>query len=155
MQKSSHNAIGAILGLLVVSLCADAAEPVTPKLNDRLSSLLQEEMRAIQSAMAAIHSAMVIGDHETVSNEAEHIHHSFIMKQALSEQDRVDLVSAVPEGFLAMDKEFHQLAAVLAEAGRQKDTQQQSRHYNGLTQACLNCHSTYVADRFPQLQAPD
>jgi uncharacterized membrane protein YheB (UPF0754 family) len=146
----------ALLGILALSLAlpftATADETVTPKLTDKLDRLLREEMRSIQSAMGQIHSAIVMGQHDSVAENAQKIHDSFILQQSLTEQDRKDLMSAVPKGFIKLDKEFHQLAASLAEAGRGEDTKGQHQLFSKMTGNCIQCHSKYVSDRFPGVQ---
>lgn len=132
-----------------------AAEPVTPKLTDKLRQLLQEEMRAVQGAMTSIHSAMVMGQHAAVAERAQQIHDSFILQQSLTEQDRADLMSAVPTGFIDLDKEFHKLAASLADAGRNEDTKEQRILFSKMTRSCIECHGTYVSDRFPEVNASE
>jgi len=147
----------ALLATLALSLAlpftATADEPVTPKLTDKLDRLLREEMRSIQSAMGQIHSAIVMGQHNGVAENAQKIHDSFILQQSLTEQDRKDLMSAVPNGFIRLDKEFHQLAASLAEAGRGKKTKEQHKLFSEMTGNCIQCHSKYVSDRFPGVQS--
>ncbi|KMQ76196.1 cytochrome c [Marinobacter subterrani] len=149
MTKTSGSLLGILLLSLTVSFAATAAEPVTPKLTEKLDRLLREEMRSIQTAMGQIHSAIVMGQHAKVAKQAQDIHDSFILQQSLTEQDRKDLMSAVPEGFIQLDKEFHQLAASLAEAGRNDDTAKQHQLFGKMTGNCIQCHSTYVSDRFP------
>lgn len=139
----------AILLGLAVSGSPLAEEPVTPKLTDKLSRLLQQEMRSVQSAMATIHTAMVTGEHDTVAASAQQIHDSFILQQKLTDQDRKDLMSVVPKGFIRLDKEFHKLAASLAEAGRKQNTKKQRQLYDEMTRNCIACHGKYVSDRFP------
>jgi hypothetical protein len=149
-----YQKMGCVVLILVaasLSLSTLAADPVTPKLTDRLSQLLQQEMRSVQSAMASIHVSMVTGEHEQVATNAQQIHDSFIMKQSLTEQDKKDLMSAVPEGFVKLDKDFHRLAAGLAEAAKDRDTQKQYELYNEMTGSCIACHSRYVSDRFDGL----
>jgi len=143
--------VGSLLLGLAVASGLMAAEPVTPKLTDKLSRLLQEEMRAVQVAMTSIHSAMVMGQHASVAENAQRIHDSFILQQSLTEQDRKDLMAAVPKGFIGLDKEFHQLAASLAEAGRNGNTGRQQKLFGKMTQNCITCHSKYVSNRFPDV----
>ncbi len=149
MIKTNRALLSIVILTITVSFAASATEPVTPKLTDKLDRLLREEMRSIQSAMGQIHSAIVMGQHGKVAEQAQNIHDSFILQQSLTEQDRKDLMSAVPEGFIKLDKEFHQLAAALAEAGRTDDTEKQNRLFGKMTGNCIQCHSTYVSDRFP------
>ncbi|MEQ5813975.1 hypothetical protein J3362_00555 [Marinobacter sp. NFXS11] len=155
MTKTSGSLLSILILSLTVSFAAAAAEPVTPKLTEKLDRLLREEMRSIQSAMGQIHSAIVMGQHGIVANHAEQIHDSFILQQKLTEQDREDLMSTVPKGFIDLDKEFHQLSASLAEAGRGKNTNEQLRLFTEMTGNCVQCHSTYVSDRFPGVSAPE
>jgi len=145
--------VGSLLLGLAISTGSMAGEPVTPKLTDKLRQLLQEEMRAVQGAMTSIHSAMVMGQHERVAESAQQIHDSFILQQSLTEQDRKDLMSAVPEGFIELDKAFHQLAASLAQAGREEDTEKQQELFGEMTRNCVACHGAYVSDRFPGVNA--
>ncbi|RBP27594.1 cytochrome c' [Marinobacter pelagius] len=149
MTKTNGSLLSILLLSLTVSFAATASEPVTPKLTEKLDRLLREEMRSIQTAMGQIHSAIVMGQHDKVAKQAQDIHDSFILQQSLTEQDRKDLMSAVPEGFIQLDKEFHQLAASLAEAGRNDDTEKQHQLFGKMTGNCIQCHSTYVSDRFP------
>lgn len=145
---------GIALAVLILPLKTLAADPVTPKFTDKLSRLLQQEMRSVQSAMASIHVSMVTGQHEQVATKAQQIHDSFILKQSLTQQDKKDLMSAVPEGFVKLDKDFHRLAAGLAEAAKSKDIQRQYELYNEMTGSCIACHSKYVSDRFDGLRLP-
>lgn len=148
--------IGSSLAALLLGLAAStnllAAEPVTPKLTDQLRILLQKEMRSVQAAMDSIHSAIVMGQHDAVAESAQRIHDSFILAQSLTDQDRKDLMSAVPEEFVKLDKAFHQLSASLAQAGRDENTEEQHELFGEMTQSCIQCHGTYVSDRFPDLQ---
>lgn len=153
MRAEAGNLVTVLLLAFAVSTSSLAAEPVTPKLTDKLSQLLQQEMRAVQGGMTSIHSAMVMGQHETVAENAQQIHDSFILQQELTEEDRKDLMSAVPKGFIKLDKEFHKLAASLAEAGRNEDTKEQHRLFSKMTGNCIQCHSKYVSDRFPDVKS--
>lgn len=150
MTKTNSSFLAILI--LTLSFAAPAAEPVTPKLTDKLDRLLREEMRSIQTAMGQIHSAIVMGQHEKVAQQAQNIHDSFILQQSLTDQDRKDLMSAVPEGFIELDKEFHKLAASLAEAGRNDETEKQLKLFGKMTGNCIQCHSTYVSDRFPEVK---
>lgn len=146
-----HKLLATVLVSLAVTTAVMAAEPVTPKLTEKLSRLLQQEMRSIQAAMGTIHTAMVTGEHETVAQNAQQIHDSFILKQSMTEQDRSDLMAAVPKDFIKLDKEFHKLAAELAEAGRDENTEKQGQLYHEMTRSCIACHGKYVSDRFSGL----
>lgn len=153
MTTRTGQFVAAVVLGLTLSTSSLAAEPVTPKLTDKLSRLLQEEMRSVQAAMTTIHSAMVMGQHEDVAENAQRIHDSFILAQSMTDQDRQDLMAAVPEDFIKLDKEFHQLSASLAEAGRNQNTAEQHKLFGKMTGNCIQCHSTYVSDRFPGVKS--
>ncbi|MFD2189389.1 hypothetical protein [Pistricoccus aurantiacus] len=142
----------AVLASLTFSGAVVAAEPVGPDLTDKLRGLLVREMVEIESAMQATYSAIIQGKHDEVAQKGQAIHDSFILEQSLTEQDEQDLMAAVPQEFLQMDAQFHQLAASLAEAGKQEDTQAQTETFNRMTESCVACHSRYVTDRFEGLQ---
>lgn len=129
-------------------------EPITPKLTPKLDRLLREEMQAVQEAMNAVHTGIVTGDHATVTEKAQAIHDSFILKGALSDADRRALKTAVPQRFLALDQQFHKQAASLAEAARKGRTQRELTLFRRMTHGCVQCHATFVGDRFPDLEPP-
>lgn len=137
--------------LFVMTGWANAAEPVGPKLTPRLKDLITEEMQLINGASAEVFQAIVAGDHATVAELGQKIHGSFIIKQALTDQDKADLKAAVPPEFLALDAEFHSTAARLAEAGDAKDVAQEQALFAQMTETCVACHGTYASDRFPGL----
>ncbi|MGC3872524.1 hypothetical protein ACPF7Z_04550 [Halomonas sp. GXIMD04776] len=128
-----------------------AAEPVGPKLTEKLRGLLVKEMIEIEAAMKETYGAIIQGKHEEVAQKGQAIHDSFILEQSLTEQDRQDLKAAVPKEFLQMDQRFHQLSASLVEAGKQKNTEEQLETFNRMTESCVACHSRYVTDRFEGL----
>ncbi|MBA1145616.1 cytochrome c [Ectothiorhodospiraceae bacterium WFHF3C12] len=133
---------------------SSSADPVTPKLTDKLRGLLQAEMQQIDQAMRDIYTAIISGDHETVADRARAVHESFILKQSLTPADRKDLVQAVPKDFLARDKAFHATALKLAEAGERRETRAELRHFERMTRQCTGCHARYVSDRFPGVGQP-
>lgn len=125
-----------------------AAEPVTSKLTPRLHELLIDEMRSVKQAMEQIMNGLVVGDHSLVANMAQQIHNSFILKQQLTEKDKEDLMAAVPPDFVRLDQEFHETSKRLAEVADQKQYDLQRYYFGQLVQACQECHSSYVSDRF-------
>ena len=153
-KRQMYRAIAsvAMLGVLASSGTVVAADPVGPDLTDKLRGLLVKEMVEIETAMKETYSAIIQGRHDEVAQKGQAIHDSFILEQSLTEQDEQDLVAAVPEEFLQMDAHFHQLAASLAEAGKQEDTQAQTETFNRMTESCVACHSRYVTDRFEGLE---
>lgn len=139
-----------LIGLVTVML-AQGAQPVGSQLTPKLRGLLRQEMQYVLAAHQQILSAMVIGDHATVAQKAQQIHDSFILKQSLTEQDRKDLMAAVPPQFVELDRSFHTLAEQLAEAASRSDYSKELIYFNQMTRACLECHSRFATDRFPGL----
>ena len=137
--------------LIVMTGWAKAAEPVGPKMTPRLKELITEEMQLINGASAEVLQAIVAGDHATVAELGQKIHGSFIIKQALTDQDKADLKAAVPPEFIALDAEFHGAAAKLAEAADAQDVTQELALFAQMTETCVACHGTYSSDRFPAL----
>lgn len=141
-----------MLGSLTLGGAAIAAEPVGPNLTDKLRGLLIKEMVEVETAMKETYSAIIQGKHDEVAQKGQAIHDSFILEQSLTEQDEQDLEAALPEEFLRIDEQFHKLAAALAEAGKQQNTQAQVNTFNRMTESCVACHSRYVTDRFEGLE---
>jgi hypothetical protein len=141
---------GALAAFLTgTAASAQEAEPVTPKLTPKLRQLLQQEMQAVLGASQEILDALVIGDHTVVADRARQIYDSFILEQSLTEQDRQDLMAAVPTEFVQLDRSFHEQAAHLAEAARAEDHVLQARTFGELVESCVACHSRFATDIFP------
>lgn len=141
-----------IAGVYIVAASAQGADPVGPALTPKLRSLLQQEMQHVLQAHQQILTAMVMGDHAGVADKAQQIHDSFILEQSLTPQDIEDLEKAVPEQFMALDRAFHELALSLVQAANADDAQHEVRYFNEMTNACVECHSQFVTDRFPGLK---
>ena len=155
----SGKQLGSILGGLFIAMLvgmwpatdARGAEPVTPKLAPKLQKLFAEEMVAIQQASQQIIAALVAGDHAMVAKNAQAIHDSFILDKNLTAQDRKALETAVAPAFLELDGAFHQMAAKLAEAARDKDMDLQNYYFGRMLETCGTCHRQYATDKFPAL----
>jgi len=128
-----------------------ADEPVGPKLTPKLQDLLRQEMAQVLAASQDILGAVVAGDHAMVAERAQQIHDSFILQQSLIEQDREDLMAAVPPEFVELDRAFHQMSGELAAAGRAEDATREVATFNQMTDTCVACHGRFAADRFPGL----
>lgn len=143
-----------IIGMLVVSTTLLAEDLlVTEKLSPATRSVLIEEMQAIAAAMGRIHTAMVTGDHSTVATEAGNIEASFVLKQKLTQEQRHEIHTQLPEQFIAADKAFHELAGDLAENARQESVEGERRAFAAMSESCTACHTRFAAKRFPGLQS--
>lgn len=153
-KRQTHRILvsAAALAGLTLSATVFAAQPVGPDLTEKLRGLLVKEMVEVEATMQETYSAIIQGRHDEVAQKGQAIHDSFILEQSLTKQDREDLKAAVPEAFLQMDTHFHQLAASLAEAGKEQNTQAQVSTFSRMTESCVACHSRYVTDRFEGLE---
>lgn len=145
------------LAFLVVAAgtFAHAAEPVWPKLTERLKTLLSSEMQHISDAMGPLTTAIATGDHETAQHLGIAIRDSFILKKALTPDDKQDLLAAVPAKFVDIDKEFHRLANKLAGAAARKDSELQEVYLSKMLASCIECHRQFAQDIFPGFADPD
>ncbi|HEX6141788.1 MAG TPA: cytochrome c [Geminicoccaceae bacterium] len=140
----------AMAGAIVVA-SGGAAQPVGPELTPKLRDLLRQEMASVLVASQEILGAVVTGDHATIADRAQRIHDSFILEQSLSDQDRKDLMSAVPPEFVELDRAFHETSAELAAAARAGDVERELITFGEMTGACVACHARFAGDRFPAL----
>lgn len=145
-----RNTMLAVLLALTIPLAHSAEpQPVGPKLTPKLKKLLAEEMRAVNQASQKIVGALAAGDHAAVAAAAQQIHDSFILEKKLTEKDKHDLETAVPEAFLDLDGAFHLMAAKLAEAARHQDGDLQTHYFGRMLEMCQTCHGRFASDRFP------
>lgn len=138
----------ALAAMLAVPV-AGAAEPVGPRLPERVRGLLVQEMNAVLGASHQILDALVRGQDEVVAARAQAIHDSFILKQQMTEADRQALMAAVPPEFVERDRAFHELSGNLARAARDGDAARQRELFGAMIDACAGCHGRYAPDRFP------
>lgn len=141
-----------MVGFMGLSVTNSVAEPVGPKLTPRLQNLLADEMQQVAQATADLAMAIAAGDHSRVMELGSAVRDSFILKQSLTEQDKKDLMAAVPPAFVALDRRFHETAGKLAHAAEMGDSELQGFYFANMLEACVSCHSHYAADRFPGLQ---
>jgi hypothetical protein len=137
-----------VLSGLILFTDLSGAEPVGPNLTPRLKELLAEEMRQVAQATGDMALAIASGDHENVRRLAAAVRDSFILKQSLTEQDKKDLMNAVPAEFVALDRYFHGLAGKLAMQAEAKDSELQNFYFSRMLETCTECHAQFATDRF-------
>ncbi len=120
-----------------------------PQLTPKLQDMLQREMISVNEASQQMLTALISGDEQRVAELAQQIHDSFILEQEMTEQDRADLMAAVPDEFVQMDSAFHQSLADMAAAARAGDLPLQHERFGQMLEACTACHARYATDRFP------
>jgi len=125
-----------------------SAEPVSPKLTPKIRELLRKEMVSINDASQEIFTALIAGDDEQVALLAQQIHDSFILKQSMTAEDKMHLITVASKGFVEMDKEFHEISAELSKAARAGNRPLQQQHFSRMIEACSACHAQYATDRF-------
>ena len=134
---------------LFIGTSAMAADPVGPNLTPRLKELIAKEMQQVAEATSDLAVAISAGDHHTVMELGIAVRDSFILKKSLTDQDKKDLMGAVPKEFVALDRDFHGLAGKLAHAAEAKDSELQGFYFAEMLQRCVACHSHFATDKFP------
>lgn len=152
--KTVKTTLVAAIATMILFASAYAGSPVGQKLTPRLKMLLADEMQQIAKATSELAVTISAGDHATANRLASAIRDSFILKQSLTEQDKKDLMSAVPPEFIALDKHFHGLAGKLAVQAQIKNSELQNYYFSRMLETCTACHSQFATDRFPGLAEP-
>jgi hypothetical protein len=123
-------------------------EPVL-ELSSSLRALFVAEMQQVDRGFQRIALALPRGDWPAVEEGARLILHASLLEQKLSDEQREELLRALPEDFLALDSRFHRAADKLASAARAPDADLVALHFSRLAEACVTCHATYATGRFP------
>jgi hypothetical protein len=153
--------------LVVAATAADGAQvhqhappggPTAPagaveKLSPELRGLFRLEMVALQGALLELVPAIVSGDSESTARLAERMRAGYVLAQKLTPAQREE-IETLPEGFLERDGEFHDLAAGLAAAARERQAPLVAFSFYKLTESCVGCHSRYALHRFPGYARP-
>lgn len=151
MKKCFVTAIACVM--LSLASTHSYSEPAgASKLSAELSSLLKQEMVAIEKGMKDIISAYVSGDFTTVSKIAEGIKSSFILKQKISDAQMHELHQKLPESFLAKDQKFHEYAGMLSHVAHKENSELVGFYYAKLIESCIGCHSEHASHRFPEFE---
>ncbi|SCZ52173.1 cytochrome c [Thiohalomonas denitrificans] len=136
--------------LLSATSVVSAQETVTERLSPETRQILVEEMQLLASAMGPLHTAIITGEHHAVAERAHEIYDSFVLKQKLSAAQRKE-IGTLPQHFIEADSEFHELAAHLAEAGKQENPALERFYFEEMTRSCQSCHQDFAGGRFPGL----
>lgn len=134
---------------LSVAVPISHADSEVESLSPKLRALLYKEMLALRQGMQSIFSAHVAGDLEEVVEIATKMKHSYILKQQMTEDQKQELTSKLPQDFLQMDEKFHEYAGLLAHVAGEKHTELVGFYYLRLTESCVSCHSQHAQHRFP------
>ena len=126
------------------------AELVLP---EYLREKLVVEMWAISEGMGLLLTHLAMGDADSAASVAGKIRDTFILKQELSQEELKELISLLPEGFITMDRAFHSTAGKLSTAAASGDFTSAIEHFTTMSEACVSCHASYAAQRFPNLRS--
>lgn len=141
-----------LASLLVIVFIVPTRAAEVGLLAPKLQDLLRQEMQAVLIATDEIINASIEGDYAKLADRAQQIHDSFILQQAMTQEDRRTLLYVLPADFIELDEGFHALTAKLATAARARDQQLVGRYVGDLVAACGNCHSRFATARFPAFE---
>lgn len=115
--------------------------------------LIRSEMKEVESAMGRLLGHLVRAEAREGAEVAHAVHDSFVLAQRMTAEQRRELRSLLPPTFVALDREFHHRAELLAEALEGGDFFAAAAHHAELSRACVTCHSRFATDRFPAFAA--
>ncbi len=151
--QSHEHPVAAPPGALPAAPATAPAGPIQ-QLSPELRGLFRDEMVALQGAMLELVPAIVSGDAESTARLAERMRAGYVLTQKLTDAQREELERMLPAAFLERDGEFHELAAGLADAARERRTPLVPFYFYKLTESCVGCHARYAAHRFPSYAKP-
>jgi hypothetical protein len=109
-------------------------------------------MNGIEEGMMKIIRGIAAGNWETIANIAQQIKNSFILKQKLTQKQVEELHNSLPAAFIEMDHSFHSTAEKLVHAAHENDGELVNFYFYKLHSQCIQCHSKYALERFPNLK---
>lgn len=118
-------------------------------LSSQLRVVLSQEMIALEKGMKEIFSSMIAGDYEKIEKTAGNIKNSFILEQKLTQNQKEELHSKLPEAFLTLDSTFHKDAEMLEHVANIKNPELTQFYFNKMTNACVSCHQSFAQEKFP------
>jgi len=125
------------------------AEKSIEYLSNELRKLLQDEMKAIESAMKEIVSANANGDMKKIATLAGKMEDSFILKKKLTKKQKHELHSKLPDDFIQRDTGFHYFASMLEHVAENNKVELIGFYYSKLLESCSGCHAEYAKHKFP------
>jgi hypothetical protein len=144
----------AALGFAIAA-AALAQAPETPQiepvleLSPSLRAAFVATQQQVDQGYQRIAMALPRGDWPGVEEGARRIQRASLLEQKLSDEQREELLRALPEDFLAIDARFHRYAEKLASAAQTGDSDLMALYFAKLSESCVSCHDTYATGRFP------
>lgn len=124
--------------------------PDTVQLSPEVTALLTQEMIELQKGMKEIVPALVAAQWQTIANIGTRMHDSYIMNKSLTNEQMHELHMSLPAAFQELDHAFHHSARLMAEAAEKQDREKVAYYYFRLTETCIECHSQYATEKFPE-----
>jgi len=118
-------------------------------LKKQYQRLLAGEMNAIQNGMTHLVLSIPAGHWNDIVDTARKMNETYIMNKKLSEDQKAEFAGSLPEGYRQMDSYFHEAAEQMIHAAEQRDLEEVSMYFHRLVKSCLQCHSHYAKERFP------
>ena len=127
-----------------------------PELNlkKQFQRLLAGEMNAIQNGMTNLVMAIPAGHWNDIMDTARKMNETYIINKKLSKEQKDEFEGSLPEGYRQMDSYFHEAAGQMIHAAEQRDLEEVSMYFHRLVKSCLQCHSHYARERFPDFGVP-
>jgi len=117
-------------------------------LSPDLAALLRAEMAELSGGLGQLAVAVPTGDWATVSAVADKMNGSYLMKQALTADQKAELQRVLPEHFRHLDADFHRRSEKLGAAAAAADAELVVYQLSRLIEACTVCHATFARHRF-------
>lgn len=118
-------------------------------LSPELRQLLAKEMQSLQTGMQSIIPAYVSGDWKEIEQYAGKMEGGYILQQSLTDEQKQELHTSLPDAFLTLDQQFHYFAGRLKLVARNKNQELVGFYFSKLSETCVSCHAQYAKHRFP------
>jgi len=145
--------------LLIISfgtLAEPASQPSTAEqaapIPEDIRVLVRQEMREVSKGMESLVFFIATGQWQQITDVANAIKETYIMKKSLTTEQLQELRSVLPQGFKQLDQRFHGAAGKMAKAAQQRDMELVQYYRFRMNQSCTDCHKQYAQPRFPGFQ---
>lgn len=148
------------LAILIPSLChgeehehhsIDKSHSGIVDLSPDLRNLLSQEMLQLQKGMIEILPLYVSGRWAEIVSIASKMEVSYVLNQSLSEEQKHELHSKLPNAFIELDQQFHYLSGMLEHAAKMEKAELVGFYFSKMSEICVSCHTQYATHRFPAL----
>ncbi|MEN8264142.1 MAG: hypothetical protein ABFR82_11820 [Nitrospirota bacterium] len=140
-----------IILMSAVAVCAEKNpdEKAEIHLSKKVRRLLSAEMNRIQNGMTNLVIAVSAGKWNEISLVSGKMEKGYIMRQKLTEEQREEFNSSLPEGYKKINNEFQEVLSHLIRAAVEHDGLLVNSYFSRLNKTCISCHSKYAKKRFP------